>query len=202
MLTFAKDSFFAKAYPFFKWMVYGLLGMSMVFFFLEQTIVEGMESLGWLLLLLLFEWETSQMDQPYISAWEKHGIFVGRLLAYAVILHSVYEHATPAYIAEHGALDMYNAGTWLLVVLALEYDVYFPGEYHRLEWLLRNLIKSSLYIALFLYAVIWGMEGELLDFYDAVLWILCFFFIELNILRFEDDIPYAEDLEQQGEAES
>ena len=29
-----------------------------------------------------------------------------------------------------------------------------------------------------------GIEGALLDFYDAALWILCFFAIEMNLLRF------------------
>ena len=48
---------------------------------LMQTIVEGMESLAWLVLLLLLEWETSQLDKDYSSLFEK--LF---LLSYIVII--------------------------------------------------------------------------------------------------------------------
>ena len=62
-----------KAFPYFKWTVFGLLGINVILFFTEQTFVEGLDSLAWLTLLLLFEWETSQLDKPYVSRWEKWG---------------------------------------------------------------------------------------------------------------------------------
>jgi hypothetical protein len=34
--------------------------------------------------------------------------------------------------------------------------------------------------------VLWGLKGDVLDFYDAFLWILCFFVVELNVLNFEE----------------
>ena len=91
---------------------------------------------------------------------------------------------------------MYNAITWLLIVFLLEYDVYFPGVYAKWEWHLRNTFKIILYAALFAIAVWWWIDGEFFDFYDAVLWIVCFFFIELNVFIFEEEITNAENTEE------
>ena len=49
----------------------------------------------------------------------------------------------------------------------------------------RTWLKLLLYVGVFACAVLWGIEGALLDFYDAALWILCFFAIEMNLLRIE-----------------
>ncbi|CRI67272.1 membrane hypothetical protein [Thiocapsa sp. KS1] len=181
-----------RAFPYFKWTVFGLLGINVVLFFTEQTLVEGLDSLAWLTLLLLFEWETSQLDKPYVSRWEKWSIHAGRILAYGLILQSAVEYGAADYIAEHGAVDLWNALTWIGIVLLLEYDIYFPGEYARWEWYLRNGAKLVLYGALFVFALLWGLEGRWLNTYDALLWILCFFTIEFNVLEFEEEIPYSD----------
>ncbi len=194
MPTLSTESLAYKYFPYFKWSVYSLLAINIVLFFMHQTVAEGLDSLGWVLLLLLFEYETAQLDKPYISNLEKYSIHAGRLLAYAIILHSTYEYSTAEYIAENGYLDMYNALTWLAVVAALEYDVYAPGFYSRIEWVARNTFKILLYAALIVYAIMWGVDGALLDFYDAFLWIVCFFCIELNIFKFEDEQPYEEEV--------
>lgn len=191
MPTFTKDSPVYTYYPLFKWGVYSLLAINIVLFFLHETFIEGLETLAWVALLLLFEWETSQLDKPYINKWEKYAIHLGRLLAYVIILYSAYEYATPEYRAEHGPLDMYNSLTWLVIVALLEYDVYANGLYGRFEWHVRNTIKIILYAALFAYAGMWAYEGGILDFYDATLWIICFFAIELNIFKFEETLPYS-----------
>jgi len=182
-----------RVFPYFKWTVFALLGINVVLFFTHETLAEGLDGLAWVTLLMLFEWETSQLDKPYSSRWERWGIHAGRLLAYAVILHSAWEYASADYIAEHGTVDIWNASTWLVIVLLLEYDVYSPGEYARWEWHLRNGAKLVLYGALFVYALLWGLRGDWLDTYDALLWILCFFAIEVNVLEFEEQIPYADD---------
>jgi hypothetical protein len=182
-------------FPWFKWSVYSLLAINILLFLLHETITEGMDSLAWVVLLLLFEWETSQMEQPYVSRWERWGIHGGRIAAYALVLWSAFGYSSAAYIAEYGVVDMWNAWTWILIVLVLEYDVYVPGRYSRWEWYLRNGLKLLLYAALFVYAVLWGLDGSWLDFYDALLWILCFFAIELNVFAYEDSIPYADEEE-------
>lgn len=193
MFVFSNDSFLAKAFPYFKWSVYGLLGINMVLFFMEQTIIEGVESLAWIALLLLLEWETSSLDKPYISLFERYAIHVSRIVAYIFIIYSAYQYTTDEYVLENGYLDMFNAITWLLIVAIIEYDLYYPGGFYKIEWYIRNFVKIALYSALFVIAVLWWMDGEWLGFYDAALWIICFFFIELNILKFEDEIEYIDE---------
>lgn len=185
---------FSRHFVFFKWSVYSLLTINIALFFVQQTLIEALESLAWVVLLALFEWETSQMDQPYTSKIEQYAIHVGRLSAYSLILYSAHGYWQREYLDAYGYLDILNVSTWLGVVLSLEYDVYVPGYYGRLEWMIRNGIKIVLYTALFVYATLWGVRGEWLDFYDAVLWIICFFFIELNILKYEDAQPYADEV--------
>ncbi|HPY41640.1 MAG TPA: hypothetical protein PLM98_14045, partial [Thiolinea sp.] len=69
MPTFSKDSAVYTYYPIFKWGVYALLAINVFLFFLHQTFIEGLETLAWVVLLLLFEWETSQLDKPYVNKW-------------------------------------------------------------------------------------------------------------------------------------
>ena len=41
--------------------MYGLLSLNVVLFLVGQTLVEAVDSLAWLLLLLLLEWETRRL---------------------------------------------------------------------------------------------------------------------------------------------
>ena len=56
---------------------------------------------------------------------------------------------------------------------------------------IRNAVKIGLYVALGGIAVWWGLTSDWLDFYDALLWILCFFVIELNIFKHEVELEHA-----------
>ena len=74
---------------------------------------------------------------------------------------------------------------WLLVVAILEIDVYLQ-ERNRFEGaVLRasNAAKFLLYAILFVAAVYWGVYGDFVDFWDAFLWLLAFFFIEMNVVE-------------------
>jgi len=91
-------------------------------------------------------------------------------------------------------VDVINAAVWLLVVLVLEIDVRLQ-EKNRFEGLsLRasNITKVILYATLFVAAVYWGIYGDFVDFWDAFLWLLAFFFIEMNVVEWRQ-----EELEEQ-----
>ena len=92
-------------------------------------------------------------------------------------------------------VDVINAAVWLLVVLVLETDVRLQ-EKNRFEGLaLRasNITKVILYAILFVAAVYWGFYGDFVDFWDAFLWLLAFFFIEMNVVEWRQ-----EELEEQA----
>ncbi len=87
-------------------------------------------------------------------------------------------------------VDVINSGVWILVVLVLEIDVrlqergYFEGTILRAS----NTAKFVLYSILFLAAVYWGVKGDFVDFWDAFLWLVAFFFIEMNVVEWRQEI--------------
>jgi hypothetical protein len=101
-------------------------------------------------------------------------------------------------------VDVINAGVWLLVVLVLDLDVRLQ-ERNRLEGsVLRisNALKVVFYSILFLAAVYWGVKGDFVDFWDAFLWLVAFFFIEMNVVEWRHETEAAEagaqDVSQSG----
>lgn len=172
----------------FKYSVYALLTFNILLFLLHGTAHEALDSLGWVILLATFEYESTSLDEVYSSKLEKWGLFAFQCLGYGLAIY-----ATSQYIMNHEWVDVLNAVTWLLVCAVLAYDVYAPGDYGGTEWKVRNAIKAGLYAILVGVAVWWGYEGMqdtaglvgLLDFYDAALWIACFAVIELNVFDYE-----------------
>ena len=172
----------------FKWSVYGLLALNTVLFLLYETLVEALDSLGWLVLLGVFEWETSTLGRPR-SGGETAALWAAQGAGYAVVVL-----AWIGYAREGMWPDFANATLWLGVVLALAFDVRFPPgdaaarlRAHRA----RRAARGALYAGLFGLALWWAATGEWLDGFDAALWLLCFFAIEGNILEHEHVEPAA-----------
>ncbi len=86
-------------------------------------------------------------------------------------------------------VDVINAGVWLLVVLVLEIDVRLQerGRFEGLALVASNYSKFVLYGILFAAAVYWGFKGDFVDFWDAFLWLVAFFFIELNVIEWREE---------------
>jgi hypothetical protein len=112
--------------------------------------------------------------------------------------HSMYQlnetqiitsHPTLMMIQRQAFVDILNSADWLLVVLILESDVYLQLRdrlTHR-RTQISAVIKVILYSVLLINAIYWGIEGTLLVFWDAFLWLVAFIFIELNVLGFQED---------------
>ena len=168
----------------FKWSVYALLALNLGLFLLFETPVEALDLLGWLMLLGVLEWETSSLGKPR-SAREKAPLWAAQGVGYAVVLL-----AWAGYAREGMWLDFANATLWLGVVLALAFDLRFPPDGGRLRARrLRQVVRGVLYAGLVALALWWAATGELLNGFDAALWLLCFFAIEGNILRYEHAEP-------------
>jgi hypothetical protein len=180
----------------FKYTVFALLAFNIYLFLVHETLHEAVDSIGWVILLGTFEYETTSLHQDYESAFEKYALYAVQALAYGLVLTATYH-----YLVLGEWVDLANSVIWLLVCAALAYDVYAPGEYGGVEWRVRNIVKGTLYAALVGLALWWGYEGVtdpeggligLLDFYDAALWIVCFAVIELNVFAHENrDAPAA-----------
>lgn len=85
--------------------------------------------------------------------------------------------------------DVINALAWILVVLVLEMDVRlieaerFEGAIVRVSLVLKVLLYATLFVA----AVYWGFNGDFVDFWDAFLWLLAFFAIEMNVHKWQQE---------------
>ena len=164
----------------FKYVVYTLLTINIYLFSVNGTFTETIDTTAWVVVLGLFEWETRSMGSKYTNRLEPAIIALLSAFCYAVITYSAY-----SYFIESEWLDLSNAITWILIVLVLQYEIYSPNHYKRDGWTFINILKVALYTALFIFAVLWGVEGKALDFYDSFLWILSFFVIEMNVFNFE-----------------
>jgi hypothetical protein len=86
-------------------------------------------------------------------------------------------------------VDVINAAVWLIIVVILEIDVWLQ-EHDKFEGLalkISNRLKFLLYSILLLAAIYWGFEGDFVDFWDAFLWLVAFFFIEMNVVEWRHE---------------
>lgn len=179
----------------FKYVVYGLLVLNIGLFLIFGDPHEALDSLGWVLLLGSFEYETSSADDEYSSNTEKYILLTLQFMGYALAIY-----ATWSYWQVEQWADLINAASWLCVCAAISYDVHVPGDYGGLEWRIRNIVKGVLYTILIGVAAWWAYDAiffdqsahALLELYDALLWIVCFGVIELNIFATsEEEDDYA-----------
>ena len=82
-------------------------------------------------------------------------------------------------------VDVINSGTWLAVVALLETEVQLQKRQRLSNAVFRaaNATKTVLYGVLFAAALYWGVKGDFVDFWDAFLWLVAFFFVERNVVE-------------------
>jgi len=93
-------------------------------------------------------------------------------------------------------IDIINAGTWLVIVILLEVEVWMQLREGLTDRLMKlgKYLKTFFYSVLFIAAAYWGFEGSFLDFWDAFLWLVAFIFIELNIFQWHEELEEEQSL--------
>ena len=159
-----------------------LLAANTVYFTVFGTAAKGIDAFAWLTLLVLFDMETAYKDQPRSRAAQL-AVRAARLVAGAGVLA-----ATIGYVFAEDTLDALNAGLWIAVVVLLEMELRWPALIAR-----RRAAFNSAAVLLFgglaLLVVLWAASGMWLDAYDAVLWLVAFAAIELDLTRRSADSP-------------
>ena len=86
-------------------------------------------------------------------------------------------------------IDIINAGTWLIIVVLLQAEVWLQLKDLLTDrlMLIAKISKLFFYSVLFACAAYWGFNGTFLDFWDAFLWLVAFIFIELNIFQWHEE---------------
>ena len=100
-------------------------------------------------------------------------------------MNAAVDAATLTDIRDLAWVDAINGGVWILVVLLLEIDIWLQ-EHQRFEGAaLRTSTASKflLYGTLGLAVLFWMWKGQFKDWWDALLWLVAFVFIELNVFE-------------------
>ena len=276
LVTDARNKFGPIAFRLFKYTIYCLLGYNIWLFFLEdfaasaEIFTEGVtwgnlveaysatiDTLSWVILLLLFELETAVIPDEKLQGGLKWTLSFLRGICYLFIVYSFYGYVAkfnfvtnlvPFFVDDICSLvgteftyaqtlneyfpltlesctamqsmelqqiagtqiigtqeqhslvysmavtDVINAANWLVIVVVLEAEVWLQINGRLSDQLLKGnkYIKGLLYTILFACAAFWGVEGGFLDFWDAVLWLLAFIFIEMNIFEWQAETTAAE----------
>lgn len=175
-----------RGFVVFKWTIYALLALDVALYARYGRLTELIDTAAWLVLLLLFEWETGGWRLPARWVPALHGV---RLLASAAVVVAV-----AGYALERVWLDFFNEMTWLGVVALLELEVRLPPNAMRLHRL-RRMAAAALYLALVGFLLTWAVMGfgdddpraAWLDTWDALLWLVAFVVIELNVFGADTD---------------
>ena len=164
----------------FKWSVYGLLALNLGLFLLFETLVEALDSLGWLVLLGVLERETGTLGRPR-SAREEAALWAAQgagLRHRGPGLGGIRARGDVAGLRQRLPVARRGAGPGLRRRLPARRRA--PARAPA-----RQAVRGVLYAGLIILALWWTVAGELLNGFDAALWLLCFFAIEGNIVRYE-----------------
>jgi hypothetical protein len=162
----------APWYPWLKAAVFALLACNTAVYVASGTLSEALDSVAWLSLLVSFELETG-FSSRFSEGRAAAVLRAARLAAAAAILA-----AAIGYVRGNDWLDVVNLGLWIAIVILLEFDV---RAEHARPWFMA--VTSLLYAGLAVLVAVWAWRGEWFDAYDAFLWLIAFFTIEINVLQ-------------------
>jgi hypothetical protein len=159
----------------FKAAIFALLTANTVGFALFGRPSEAADSLAWLALLALLELETAyphRVREKRIAAVVRGGRIVAGITVGA---------ATIGFVYEREWLDAINAALWIAVVVVLEIEVRFLDvvERHRTPF---AMVAGTFYAGMAALVLLWAWRGEWFDAYDALLWLVAFVTLEINLL--------------------
>ena len=160
----------------FKYAIYGLLVLNTLVYFEFGSLTETIDSVAWLSLVALFEYETTHLARTVHTHLLAPLLHLLRYFAYVAIFY-----AAIGYVQEQDWLSATNAWLWIVLVLLIEAEVRLVERDLAIPTPL-FIAKWFSIVALLGVAAVWGLQGKLLDLYDAVLWLAAFLFIDLNLL--------------------
>lgn len=153
-----------------------LAGDAAVYTFSGRTSA-ALDAIAWLILLLLFEWET-RLQHRWRTNWLATAIQTTRTAAILGIAFAAF-----AFLEESAWLDVANSALWIGVVVLLEFEVRFPLLVARYRAIFTTS-AVALYGSLAALVLVWAWRREWLDAYDALIWLIAFAIIEMDVLKF------------------
>lgn len=112
-----------RAFLALEWGLYTLPAANLCLFFATAAPFEALDGLGWMLLLAVFEWESTCPDRPHVPPFEK-----AALRAMQAIVYGLASYACWRYWQEDMWADVANAALWIAVVAAMTCEVENPAR--------------------------------------------------------------------------
>ena len=159
----------------FRAFLFALLAANTAYFAVAGTTSKAIDSGAWLILLVLFRAETGYADRLE-RAPRPLALRAARLAAGAGVIA-----ATVGYVFEDNVLDALNSALWIAVVVLLEIEMRYRSGARRTRVPL-GALTGGLYAALALLVIAWAVRGQWFDAYDALLWLVAFATIELDVV--------------------
>jgi len=160
-------------YPRFKLAIVVLLTLNVVIYAIADTLTSAVDALTWLVLLVLYELEANgAVPMAENRLHEIRGILI------AVIALTFF-----SYIHDSEWLDVVNSALWFVLIALLELEVRYPDKvfkYRQNYW----LATVTVFTGLIAMVIAWAWQSAWLDVYDAILWIVAFASIEVDIFQF------------------
>ena len=160
----------------FRILVIALLAGNTAYYLYAGTLSKGLDATAWLVLLALYMLETGfagQIRTPRAAS----AMHAARFIAAAGVCI-----AGVVYLIERNNLDAVNTGLWIAVVLLLELEVRRPRDVARYRtWF--TAVAAVLYTGLAAMVLAWGWRGDWFDAYDALLWLVAFAGIEMDLIK-------------------
>lgn len=164
----------ALQYPKAKLLILALLTLNVAVYATTDTLTRAVDALTWLILLVLYELESSGRPLPLAEKTLERI----RDVLIAVIVWVFF-----SYLNDSEWLDVSNSLLWFGLIAVMELEVRKPQLVLRqatLFWIL----TLTIFAGLFVMAGVWLWQRAWLDAYDALLWIVAFGFIEVDLFHF------------------
>jgi hypothetical protein len=155
--------------------VFALLIANTAYYLYAGTLSKGLDAAAWLVLLALFALETgfaAHVRTPRAAIVMRA---VRLVAAVGVCVAGI------GYVLERDTLDALNTVLWIAVVVLLEFEVRRPREIARFRAAF-TATAVALYAGLAMLVLIWAWRAEWFDAYDALLWLIAFATIEMDVL--------------------
>ena len=162
------------SYPKFKLVLLFLLSLDVLFYAFWGTLPHFLETLSWLLLLIIYELETLNV-KPIVD--NIMSIIRNSLIA-------IIAWCGLMYALDQTWLDVANFALWFVMIIVFELNMRGPESLKQYQQHY-ELISYSVLGGLIIVAGIWLFSSAWLDAFDAIIWLITLAVIDLDVFKLD-----------------
>jgi hypothetical protein len=158
------------AYPKFKLAIVVLIAVNVVIYSAVDNLIGAVDTLAWLMLLVLYELEANCAG--LMADKKLHRIRTFLIVVIALVF--------VGYVHDSEWLEVINFAFWFALITLLELEAHLPNKvfkYRISYWWATVIVFTGLIV------MVWAWQSAWLDVYDAILWVIAFGSIEVDMNR-------------------